>query len=244
MTEVETAAVTENTYERSLRIIVKFASLEGINVPQNMIENWTSLFDVIRVTDKHIDSLKSEDRINHYNNILAILDGTDPLIFYSSNTEMLSASRKMYSLFGSLDQNDQNSFKNATQELFTLNEKMKASESAGELATLRRIEGQVSVRLLEIFTDKNIKQQKEWPRFRKILKLLARLGNTIDTLIDWRIDYGDGQLAIPPFAGNKLLFASSGLFSDVRQFLNILELKEVNAVVRSALENKLYRLIQ
>lgn len=94
--------------------------------------------------------------------------------------------------------------------IFRVSEAVKQAETVEELSFLTRLEGQLAAKLFLAFVDDELRDTDGFEVYFRTVARGARLGNMVDTLVDWPADFAEGQLKIRATPGNRfrLLCAS------------------------------------
>lgn len=185
-------------YEKGARVIAVLSEgFRGEAVPEDMFKSWKDTMSAMRHSDDIIDnSTDIEARKRIAQDALAYLSGSKDEINFP-NTELNNSLTVLRAHLSEVDVRRQDIFFRSVKNVLKIGEKIRTTTDIGNFTKLRKIEGQISSRLLLAFDD------SVNPEYIKMISKLTRIANIVDSAIDLPRDYENGNCKIRPTVLNR-----------------------------------------
>lgn len=126
------------------------------------------------------------------------------------------------------------------RKLITVSGRTATAQNAEELIRVRNLEGELSARLFLDLLPPEYSNIEGYRNFRKTILRIGRIGNIVDTLVDFDDDHEAGEVIVTPSLSNKikLMMNASGQAFLVLKSVNKRMLPQLGAGVIQAYRRK------
>lgn len=177
----------------------------GIPVPESTINKWCAFYTAMSIVDDRLDDLKLPEQRQTLANDLRLYIEEPSRVDFSDDPLLLESMERVRDLSLDLPEDRRRMLFTSLKGILSLTEKIREETNPKRFSALRRLEGQLTASALAAFIDGEQLTDPSYPKLLKVFKKLGRATNSIDSVLDLKADYDNGEVAIEPSIKNRAI---------------------------------------